>query len=133
MENKEHYLGKVSQKAIIEKDGKVLVCRGVGDNVWEFPGGRLHAGETPIEGIAREIREELGIEVKNIKPFHADLSFHVKSNLHQVFIVYRCTCDDTQINMDTTELEEIKWLSKEELKSLPMFDDCEAVKTLLGN
>ena len=127
-DKKKHFLGNVAQKAIIENDGKILVCRGIGDKVWEFPGGRLHAGEAPVEGIAREIREELGLEIKNIKPFRVEPSFHYKSNMHQVFIAYTCTCENVQIKADVTEVEEIRWVSKEELKTLPMFDDCNSVK-----
>lgn len=130
-DKKKHFLGNVAQKAIIEKDGKILVCRGIGDKVWEFPGGRLHEGEAPVEGIAREIQEELGIEIKNIKPFRVEPSFHYKSNMHQVFIAYTCTCDSANIQADTTEIEEMKWVSKEELKDLPMFEDCDAVKVAL--
>ena len=126
-----HFLGNVAQKAIIEKDGKILVCRGIGDKVWEFPGGRLHAGEAPVEGIAREIKEELGLEIKNIRPFRVEPSFHFKSNMHQVFIAYTCTCNSTQIKADAAEVEEMKWVSKEELQALPMFDDCQSVKAAL--
>ena len=130
MEDKQkHFLGNVTQKAIIEKNGKVLVCRGIGDKVWEFPGGRLHMGEAPVEGIAREIREELGIEIKNIRPFRVEPSFHFKSNMHQVFIAYLSTCDSVEMKVDATEVEETEWISKEELQTLPMFDDCESVKT----
>ena len=132
MEDKsKHFLGNVAQKAIIEKDGKVLVCRGIGDKVWEFPGVRLHAGEAPVEGIVREIREELGIEIKKVQPFRVEPSFHYKSNMHQVFIAYTCTCDNTQIKADAAEVEEMKWVSKEELQTLPMFDDCQSVKVAL--
>ncbi len=127
-DKKKHFLGNVAQKAIIENSGKILVCRGIGDKVWEFPGGRLHAGEAPVEGIAREIREELGLEIKNIKPFRVEPSFHYKSNMHQVFIAYTCTCDDVQIRTDATEVEEMKWVSKKDLQTLPMFDDCDSVK-----
>jgi len=51
---------------LIEGDGKVLVCqRRRGDAfelMWEFPGGKLQVGETPAVGLARELREELGVE-----------------------------------------------------------------------
>jgi 8-oxo-dGTP diphosphatase len=51
---------------LIESDRKVLVCqRRRGDAfelMWEFPGGKLQAGETPAAGLARELREELGVE-----------------------------------------------------------------------
>jgi 8-oxo-dGTP diphosphatase len=53
---------------VIESGGKILVCqRRCGDTfelMWEFPGGKLQAGETPAEGLARELREELGVEAK---------------------------------------------------------------------
>jgi 8-oxo-dGTP diphosphatase len=52
--------------AVIAWEGKILVCqRRRGDTfglMWEFPGGKLRAGETPEEGLARELREELGVE-----------------------------------------------------------------------
>ncbi len=51
---------------LIEAEGKILVCqRRRGDTfelMWEFPGGKLQAGETAAEGLARELSEELGVE-----------------------------------------------------------------------
>jgi len=54
--------------ALIEQDGKLLVCqRKRGDTfglLWEFPGGKLEPGESAPEGLARELREELGVEAQ---------------------------------------------------------------------
>jgi 8-oxo-dGTP diphosphatase len=54
--------------ALIEADGKLLVCqRRRTDSfglMWEFPGGKLEAGETPAQALARELQEELGVEAK---------------------------------------------------------------------
>ena len=51
---------------LIEAEGKILVCqRRRGETfelMWEFPGGKLQAGETAAEGLARELLEELGVE-----------------------------------------------------------------------
>jgi 8-oxo-dGTP diphosphatase len=53
---------------LIEADGKLLVCqRRRGDTfelMWEFPGGKLQAGETPAAALERELREELGVEAR---------------------------------------------------------------------
>jgi 8-oxo-dGTP diphosphatase len=54
--------------ALIEADGKVLVCqRRRTDSfglLWEFPGGKVEAGESPSEALARELREELGVAAR---------------------------------------------------------------------
>ena len=60
--------------AIIIKDQKIFATqRGYGDwkDWWEFPGGRIEAGESPEQCIEREIREELATEVHAEKnPWH---------------------------------------------------------------
>lgn len=67
--------------AIIEKNSKILIAqRKVGSNLggrWEFPGGKLEAGETPEHCLKRELREELGIE-SNIGPFFCTSEFDYK-------------------------------------------------------
>lgn len=52
--------------AIIEKDGVVLIARRKKTDrfgsVWEFPGGKLEPGESPEEGLRRELKEELNLD-----------------------------------------------------------------------
>jgi 8-oxo-dGTP diphosphatase len=52
--------------ALILRDSKILVCQRRRDDShalqWEFPGGKVEPGELPQEALARELREELGIE-----------------------------------------------------------------------
>jgi 8-oxo-dGTP diphosphatase len=53
--------------AVIERDGRILIARRPADRhlggLWEFPGGKRRAGETPEAALAREIREELDAAV----------------------------------------------------------------------
>ena len=72
--------------ALIVESGKILACqRGVDSdhpNEWEFPGGKVEAGETANECIVREINEELGIIVKvdrRLEPVEHDYGFkHIR-------------------------------------------------------
>lgn len=51
-------------KGILSHEGRVLLVQHTyGPRRWEIPGGGLRRGEEPIDGIRREIREELGVEV----------------------------------------------------------------------
>ncbi len=57
--------------AVIEKDGRVLIqerpAGGLLAGLWEFPGGKVEAGEALTEALRREIREELGAEIEDIR------------------------------------------------------------------
>jgi 8-oxo-dGTP diphosphatase len=50
---------------ILERDGRILICRRRQDQPhagkWEFPGGKVEAGESPEQALVRELGEELGI------------------------------------------------------------------------
>jgi ADP-ribose pyrophosphatase YjhB (NUDIX family) len=48
---------------IFDDGGRILLVRATGDTTWDLPGGFLLAGEPPEDGLARELREELSIEI----------------------------------------------------------------------
>ena len=54
--------------AVLVRDGAVLACRRAAHKdaagLWEFPGGKVEAGETQQEALARELREELGVDAR---------------------------------------------------------------------
>ncbi|MBO1256431.1 8-oxo-dGTP diphosphatase MutT [Alteromonas sp. 5E99-2] len=54
---------------VVVKDQAVFVCKRAADahqgNLWEFPGGKIEAGESPEQGLARELFEEIDIRIQD--------------------------------------------------------------------
>jgi len=68
--------------AILERAGRILICRRRPDQLhplkWEFPGGKVEAGEAPAQALERELEEELGLtagRVRYFTEFSFDFSF----------------------------------------------------------
>src|SRR5579872_6435638 len=94
MPEEERRLVLVVACALIDADRRVLIAqRPAGKamaGLWEFPGGKVEAGETPESALIRELQEELGIETK--EACLAPLSFvsHAYESFHLVMPVYVC-------------------------------------------
>ena len=61
--------------AVIERDGRILICQRKGGRhalKWEFPGGKIDPGEDAPTALARELREELGIDARIGPSMHAE-------------------------------------------------------------
>jgi 8-oxo-dGTP diphosphatase len=59
--------------ALLMRSGRVLLCHRSGDrrwypDVWDLPGGHVEDGEPPIQALARELKEELGIRIQQPGP-----------------------------------------------------------------
>ena len=116
--NKETFV--VPQKAIIKEGDKYLILKrsptaSTYPNCWDFPGGRLEAGEDPIEGLKREVKEETGLKIEVNNPIFV---FRESLNDHEnVFIVYSCGKVSGEIKL-SHEHTEFKWATKEEILRL---------------
>ena len=112
----------VTAAALVDVDGRVLICqRPPGKplaGLWEFPGGKVEAGESPEACLIRELQEELGITVTEacLAPFvfasHAYESFHL---LMPLYLVRRWSGTVT-----AHEHSALAWVKPAKLSDYPM-------------
>jgi mutator protein MutT len=97
---------------IFNSEGKVLLLkhRFRAGSGWGIPGGFLEAGEQPEAAMRRELREEIGLEVKHVEIF-TSRSFRKP---RQVEILFRCHAD-ADVKPLTIEVERAEWFSVDEL------------------
>ena len=111
----------VAAVALVDIDGRVLVQqRPPGKSWagwWEFPGGKLHDGETPEATIVRELKEELGLDITEscLAPFtFASYAYH---DFHLLMPLYLCRV--WRGTPTPREQQTLKWIRPVELGRLP--------------
>lgn len=123
----EHFVGKVAQKAIIKKaDGQILLARDFRDpDTWELPGGRLNVDELPASGLARELYEELGVDVEVGNIVFARQFWHQADQANTLLLVYESTLKDESkdFSFGPDEIAEVKWITEQELDHQHIFED----------
>jgi len=112
----------VAACALIDPDGRVLLAqRPEGKpmaGLWEFPGGKVENGERPEDCLMRELKEELGITVR--EPCLAPLTFasHSYDDFHLLMPLYACRrWEGTVMPM---EQQELAWVRAGRLRDYPM-------------
>ena len=101
--------------AVIERGGKVLIARRKeGDRFegrWEFPGGKIEAGESSEECLRRELREELGVEIE-APEFLCSVSFET-SELSIELMAFRTSLPVGEVR--SHDHDEVCWVEPEHL------------------
>jgi 8-oxo-dGTP pyrophosphatase MutT (NUDIX family) len=95
------------------RDGAVLSSRSRGRDVYYLPGGKREPGETDIDTLVREIREELSVTILADTAEHVG-TFQARAHGHPAGTVVRMTCytaDFRGVLQPDSEIEEIVWLT----------------------
>ncbi|MEL7211203.1 MAG: 8-oxo-dGTP diphosphatase MutT [Pseudomonadota bacterium] len=112
----------VSAVALIDPDGRVLLAqRPEGKSMaglWEFPGGKVEAGETPEHALIRELEEELGINTWESCLAPLTFASHSYDNFHLLMPLFACRKWDG--TPQSRENQALKWVKPQDLKSYPM-------------
>ncbi|PWV98041.1 8-oxo-dGTP diphosphatase [Hoeflea marina] len=112
----------VSACALVDADGRVLLAqRPTGKSLaglWEFPGGKVEAGETPELALIRELEEELGIvtQVACLAPL--TFASHSYDDFHLLMPLFICRRYEGQ--PQGREGQALKWVRPRDLRSYPM-------------
>lgn len=100
--------------AIIRRENKIFATqRGYGDwkDWWEFPGGKMEAGETPEEALRREIREELSTDI-SVDELLCTVDYDYPK-FHLTMHCFLCSLLSEALHLN--EHEAARWLSEDEL------------------
>ena len=111
--------------------GELLLCkmkpdRGVFPGEWGLPGGGIEPSERMDEALRRELCEELGIQVTDIRPaFFKDGSYSKLSTdgglqlVYMIFLIFHCRAAGDRIQLNE-EFSEYRWVSKADLPKLDL-------------
>ena len=84
----------VAAAALVDVDGRVLLCRRPEGKamagLWEFPGGKVDAGETPEQALVRELHEELAIDTKDSCLAPLAFASHPYDDFHLLMPLFAC-------------------------------------------
>ena len=113
------------------REGNLLLCkmnpkRGVFPAQWGLPGGGVEPGEWMGDALRRELEEELGIEVGEIKPAFFKDGLHDKTlpdgtimPVYMIFLIFHCMALGKEVRLNE-EFSEYRWVSQEELDGLDL-------------
>lgn len=112
---------------VVNSEGKVLALRHLLRPLpWGLPGGFIDGGEQPADGIRRELREEVGVELASLR------LLQMRTVGRHIEILYAATSDDHP-KISSSEIEEAGWYTLDELPDRLPADQFEmARKVLMG-
>ncbi|MBR3162768.1 MAG: NUDIX domain-containing protein [Clostridia bacterium] len=127
-----------------ETHSKVLIVYEKGRNFWGFPKGHIEEGETEVETALREVKEEVGLDVKILdEKYRYAINYIIEDkqiDKTSVFYIAETLEDDVTITNQEAEIEDSKWVTIDEAFNIITFDNtkeilekvCKDIKNLRG-
>jgi 8-oxo-dGTP diphosphatase len=112
----------VAACALVDADGRVLIAqRPTGKamaGLWEFPGGKVEAGERPEQTLIRELREELSIVISEACLAPLTFASHSYPDFHLLMPLYVCRRWEGMVT--ATEGQRLAWVKPNRLRDYEM-------------
>ena len=108
----------VSVKGVLVRDGRVVLMKNPRDE-WELPGGKLEDDESPETCLAREIREELGVDIRVGRLVDAWV-YPVRPDASVLIVAYACELDVWPARLESPEGHEVGLFLVDALAGLPL-------------
>jgi 8-oxo-dGTP diphosphatase len=112
----------VAACALVDADGRVLIAqRPEGKamaGLWEFPGGKVEDGERPEQSLIRELKEELGIDVREDCLAPLTFASHRYADFHLLMPLY--VCRRWEGTVTAREAPRLAWVKPNRLRDYPM-------------
>lgn len=112
------YVLPISAKAVIDYHGRIPLLRNERDE-WELPGGKVEPGEDLETTAIREAREELGVDIKDLRLAHAWI-YPITEQRHVLVVAYAATCVAREEPRLTHEHRELRLFEPAEIGKLQM-------------
>lgn len=124
---------KIGVAVIINEKQEILIDKrlptGLMANLWEFPGGKIEAGETPQDCIKREIKEELGVDI--VVNYHLIDITHTYSEFMVTLSVYMCHIITGK--PQPLQCAEIRWITVSQLHNFEFPSANQAIISAIEN
>lgn len=128
---------------ISDDEHRILICktppdRGVFPGKWGLPGGGIEPGELMEQALRREVREELGLEIENIKPLHFKEAVEAKQfpherlePVHMIYLMFRCRASSKNVALNE-EFVEFAWILPSDLARFDLNEETARTFSELG-
>lgn len=112
---------KVTVYAVIEKNGKILLSEDEDKPGWKLPGGEVEKGESIIEAVKREIKEEVGLRI-SITGVISLQEYIKEDGIHRLRMYFAAKPVGGQARPNPGEVKKVRWFSKGEINRLKKED-----------